>query len=198
LHNHKQTTEYYFVLRGNGILYVNDEATEVGKGAFLKIPKEAPHKLRNHGEGELEHLVFAAPPFNPKDVFIIKDDNKEPKPNKHNSNKKFFRAIDGALVYELDSSDERKENGFGIAYGKLSADKKALKHLHRISDEVYYVVSGRGNVHLDNSSYPISTGSVVFVPTNIAHALENTSREELEVLCLSNPPYQENDLFLVA
>jgi mannose-6-phosphate isomerase-like protein (cupin superfamily) len=197
LHSHTKMREAYFILDGRGVLYRADEAIEVAKGAFLSIPAGTPHKLRNIGEGELEHLVFASPPFNPEDVSLI-NGAAEPKAIvKYSFNKRLFSAKDGAVVYELDSNQERTENGVAFAHGTLSPKRQALKHFHKISDEVYYVISGRGNVSLGNSVYPVSKGSVVFVPSSTVHGLENTDDEDLEVLCLSTPPYQNDDFLLV-
>ena len=198
LHNHKKMREVYFVLEGNGTLYRGDEAIEVAKGAFISIPKGIPHKLRNTGNGNLEHLVFASPPFNPEDVFLIEDVQREPRLKlKYVLNKKPFSAMDGATVYELDSQQERVENGVAFAYGTLSPKRQALRHLHRISDEVYYVISGKGNINLGDSIYPVAKRNIIYVPINTIHGLENTESEELEVLCLSSPPYQDNDFILV-
>ena len=198
LHNHKKTRETYFILEGQGILYRDDESIEVTKPAFLTIPTGISHKLRNVGNGDLEHFVFAYPPLNPEDVFLIEDGKNEPKSKvKYAFNKKPFSAMDGALVYELDSQQERRENGVAFAYGTLSPRRQALKHFHRISDEIYYIISGNGRINLGYSVYPVSKGSAVYVPINTVHDLENTEQEELEVLCLSIPPYQGNDFILV-
>lgn len=94
LHNHKIMEESYFILEGEGILHKGDEAIEVTKGAFLSISKGVFHKLRNIGAGDLEHLIFAYPPFNPADVFLITDDKIYPEPRKYLFSKKSFSARD--------------------------------------------------------------------------------------------------------
>ena len=197
LHKHEKMREFYFILEGEGVLYHGDRALDVSKSAFLIIPAGVLHKLKNIGNGTLEHLVFVSPPFNATDVSLVEDDKKEPSTKtKYTLNKAYFNARDGAVVYELDSHEERIQNGVAFAYGTLSPKRKALKHFHRISDEIYYIISGKGNIKLGDSIYSVKKGSVVYVPVNILHGLENVAEEELEVLCLSIPPYQDNDFIL--
>jgi len=196
LHEHRKMKEFYFITQGDGIFFSADKSFRVGEGGFFIVPKNTPHKLRNLGKERLEHLVFASPPFNSKDVFELYDDISRPMSQGQESDKKPFTALDGAVVYELDSAEERQENGFGFAYGHSGPLRKAKFHFHNISDEVYYVLSGEGKVRLDNLTSPIKKGSVIYVPIGVKHGLENTSEEELRVLCFSTPEYKEGDFIL--
>ncbi len=100
-------------------------------------------------------------------------------------------------MYELLSSRERLELGIGLAFGILPPRKKATLHYHEKSEEVYYIVSGQGRLSLGDSSYDIQKGNVVSVPTKTIHGLENTAtNKKLEVLCLSSPPYTDEDFLL--
>ena len=67
-HQHSKMSEIYFVLEGDGILYYGDKSIKAEKGAYLMLPPKMPHKLRNTGNSNLEHLVLAIPPFDPNDV----------------------------------------------------------------------------------------------------------------------------------
>ncbi len=197
LHEHKKMREFYFILEGKGIFYYGDKALGVEKGSSLTIPHSVSHKLKNTTNGKLEHLVFAMPPFDPEDVFLIPDHNSIPSVEKFKFNKKPFTARDGAKVYEIDSAEERKESGVAFAYGTLSPKRKATLHVHHISDEVYYIISGEGKVTLGDDEYSVRKGSVIHVPTHLPHGLENTTNGELEVLCLSTPPYQDADFIII-
>jgi mannose-6-phosphate isomerase-like protein (cupin superfamily) len=67
-HQHSRMSEVYFILEGEGILYYGNEALQAKKGAYLIIPPNTPHKLKNTGKSDLEHLVFAIPPFDPDPI----------------------------------------------------------------------------------------------------------------------------------
>ncbi len=211
MHKHTHMTEIYYILDGKGILYNGDMALEVEKNACVVIDPGKNHKLKNIGEGRLEHLVFACPPFDPNDIVLYegednengensgnsengKDDDSKYKVEKFVFDKKAIEAQDGAIVYELLDEAAQYILGIQIARGVLPARRTATKHYHKMSHEVYYVISGKGRVHLDNkSSAKIGKGSYVNVPVGREHALQNTSDEELEVLCLSTPPFKAED-----
>ncbi len=196
LHKHSRTTEIYYILYGNGILYHGDNASQVEDGACLIIPPETPHKLQNTEKTTLEHLVFAIPPFNPEDLFLLNelDKIKEPHPKVFDNNIMPITAKDGAFIYELLSEEERRMNGVGLAEGVLMPQRKAISHFHEKSDEVYYIISGKGKIKIRDSISEIKGGNLIYIPKRDIHGLENTSAyEELEVLCLSCPPYIEKD-----
>ena len=166
-------------------------------GAYLVIPKNTPHHLRNTGKPDLEHLVFAIPPFNPKDVEILKTPTKETAPEKSSYGKPPMTAKDGALIYELMSAEERQQLDVALAVGFLPKGKKAIPHHHRISEEIYYVTDGTGKVRVGEKTFEVKKGSPVYVPANTVHALENGSNsEELKVLCVSSPAYTGGDFVL--
>ncbi|UCC66419.1 MAG: cupin domain-containing protein [Deltaproteobacteria bacterium] len=54
--------EIYFILKGRGIMYVQEERKEVKEGDAVWIPVGAPHSLENHTKEETEILVIAAYP----------------------------------------------------------------------------------------------------------------------------------------
>jgi mannose-6-phosphate isomerase-like protein (cupin superfamily) len=53
-------------------------------------------------------------------------------------------------------------------------------------DEVYFVVSGRGMIAIAANDFPVTRGSVAFVPAGVAHHFHSVT-EELQVLVLFAP-----------
>ncbi len=198
-HKHSKMTEVYFILKGTGILYHGNRALRVETGAYLVLPPNTPHKLRNTGKCDLEHLVFAIPPFDSNDVEILDEDITENiTPKKFNYNKPSITALDGALIYELMDAEERKDLDVALAVGFLPPRKKATPHYHHISEEIYYVTGGLGKAMIGEQTFEVKKGSVVYVPTNSVHALENRSDSEgLRILCVSSPSYTEEDFLKV-
>lgn len=54
--------EIYFVLKGRGIMQVEDEKREVRQGDAIWIPAGSSHSLKNHTDDRTEVLVIAAYP----------------------------------------------------------------------------------------------------------------------------------------
>lgn len=196
LHQHREMSEIYVILSGEGILYSGNQAFGASPGASLVIPPRTPHKLRNTGNIPLEHLVLASPPFNHHDVYLLEDDGREPHPLKTQPYSNLVTALDGTMVYELLSPTERKDVGIGLAIGSVLPGKDAMPHYHAISEEIYYIISGRGNVKVNGKKYEVLRGSVIYVPTNAIHELQNSANEELKVLCLSSPAYTDEDFII--
>lgn len=65
-HYHKERDEVYYIIKGKGIMRVNEEKKDVKEGDVILIPKGSVHSLKNV-EKEPLILVFAsAPPFAPE------------------------------------------------------------------------------------------------------------------------------------
>ncbi len=59
--------------------------------------------------------------------------------------------------------------------------------LPHTEDEVYYVVSGAGQIRVGSEDRAVGAGSVVFVPANVEHRF-HTIAEDLIILVLFAPP----------
>src|SRR5450759_1747321 len=55
-------------------------------------------------------------------------------------------------------------------------------------DEVYYVISGRGRIRVEDVDQSVEPGSVIFVATGVVHHFHDIS-ETLEVLVFWAPPH---------
>lgn len=64
-------------------------------------------------------------------------------------------------------------------------------HVHP-NEEVFYVVSGYGEVVVDGQRSDVSAGSAVLVPSGAEHQLVNTSHEVLRVLCSVAPAFDRS------
>jgi mannose-6-phosphate isomerase-like protein (cupin superfamily) len=63
LHAHEESEQVYVVIRGRGLMMVDDEAVEVEAGTAVLIPFGARHAIRNTGTEPLEYISATAPPF---------------------------------------------------------------------------------------------------------------------------------------
>jgi mannose-6-phosphate isomerase-like protein (cupin superfamily) len=53
-------------------------------------------------------------------------------------------------------------------------------------DEIYFVISGRGNIQVDQESRPVEAGSLVYVKAHAEHRF-HTITEDLRVLVIFAP-----------
>ncbi|MDY3551115.1 cupin domain-containing protein [Gemmata sp. JC717] len=67
-HYHRDTTEVYYILEGQGKMELNGEWHEVGPGTVVWIEPGTRHRVTSeHG---LKTIVFALPAFNPADEWF--------------------------------------------------------------------------------------------------------------------------------
>lgn len=64
-HYHKKTTEFYYVLEGEGILELDGEKVELKPGTLVMIRPGTRHRA----EGDVKVLIVGIPPFDPADSF---------------------------------------------------------------------------------------------------------------------------------
>mgnify|MGYP001603472180 CR=1 FL=1 len=199
LHKHEKLSEIYFILAGLGILYSGKNFSAVSKKDYHVLQPRTSHKLFNIGTEELEHLVFSHPKFDPGDVILLKDEGKDYESEKEKSRNpeciQHIIAQDGASIYELFTEDEKRDFKFGLAVGHLHAGKESIPHYHKETEEVYYALSGNGVASIDKEEHQIQKGSVVHIGVGEVHSLQNTSKGNLSVLCLSSPAYKDEDFF---
>jgi len=65
-HYHKKTTEFYYVLKGKGVLELDHDRVEVEPGTLVMIRPGTRHRA----EGQVEVLIVGVPPFDPADTFF--------------------------------------------------------------------------------------------------------------------------------
>ena len=66
-------------------------------------------------------------------------------------------------------------------------DKVWPAHSHPHGEEVIYILSGSGRVLVEGEVAPVRTGSTVLFPQGAVHMLQNTSAEEMKVVCFFAP-----------
>jgi mannose-6-phosphate isomerase-like protein (cupin superfamily) len=70
-HFHPQTEEIYFILEGQGTMFVGSEAREVEPGDSIAIPPGAEHAIKNSGTEPLRFLCCCVPGYEHEDTVIV-------------------------------------------------------------------------------------------------------------------------------
>ncbi len=109
-----------------------------------------------------------------------------------------FIARDSARIFELFRPQNSSVKHMSIAAGFLEPRQKALPHFHKRSEEIYYILSGKGWVQLNAKRYEMQRGDAIYIAPRTIHALENSSKtQKLEILAISSPSYSDKDIFFV-
>jgi mannose-6-phosphate isomerase len=72
---HNKRSELWYILKGVGIVTINDKETEVKKGSIVKIKKLEKHRIENNGSKTLTFIeVQTGSYFGEDDIVRIQDD----------------------------------------------------------------------------------------------------------------------------
>ena len=70
------------------------------------------------------------------------------------------------------------------------------KHMHKKMEEVYYIERGEGQLIIGDEVLDIREGDIIPIPKNTWHYLKKIEDNPLEVLVVTYPKYDPDDLIL--
>ncbi|UTB33944.1 MAG: cupin domain-containing protein [Methanobacterium sp. ERen5] len=77
----------------------------------------------------------------------------------------YFDAVDETVLAELlHPKNDGVKLDFSIAHAILKPGKSSLPHILKESVEVYYILEGQGQMHIDFEVETLESGQVVYIP----------------------------------
>lgn len=67
------------------------------------------------------------------------------------------------------------------------------RHFHKLSEEFYFILEGRGNMEIDGDTREVGPGDAILIPPGAWH--EITALSELRFLCCCAPAYSHEDTY---
>lgn len=80
-----------------------------------------------------------------------------------------------------------------LAEEVLPAGARVGRHHHLETEEVYYILEGRGRMTVGSEVRDVVAGDAVFIPLRHTHTLENTGDEPMRLLLVCGPAYSFED-----
>jgi len=80
--------------------------------------------------------------------------------------------------------DNKTLNNLVVSSTELHGLQSTRGHRHEGQEEVYYFVSGTGEMELDNEKFPVQGGDVVLIKDGVFHRVHNTSNTKLYFVCV--------------
>ena len=81
---------------------------------------------------------------------------------------------------------------YSLAHAIVSTGESSVKH-KLSSSEVYYILKGKGEMHIDNESLVVEPGDCFEIPPNSMQWIKNIGQTDLEFLCIADPAWSEAD-----
>lgn len=102
-----------------------------------------------------------------------------------------FVAADGSLLCELFNPRKRKnlKLRYSLAHACVKPGQRTRPHRLRYR-EVYYILAGRGIMHIDGEQKKVGKDCAVYIPAYCRQWIENTGRKSLLFLCIVEPAWE--------
>ncbi len=104
-----------------------------------------------------------------------------------------FIAGDRTVLREMLHPDKAPlELRYSLAHATLLPGERSTPHALRTS-EVYYLLEGRGVMHIDDETREVGPGDTIYIPPRARQFIESTGSGELKFLCIVDPAWREED-----
>jgi mannose-6-phosphate isomerase-like protein (cupin superfamily) len=104
-----------------------------------------------------------------------------------------FIAGDSTLLRELLHPDKQAiALRYSLAHALVPVGETSTPHSLTTS-EVYYILSGRGEMHIDEETQIVEPGDAVYIPPNAKQFVHNCGQEPLVFICIVDPAWRKED-----
>lgn len=104
-----------------------------------------------------------------------------------------FITADGSSIRELAGPAWTKARNQSLAEATLAPGGETAEHYHPRTEELYYFVSGTGQMRLGEEEAAVRAGDCVVIAPGTRHKLFNPGPEALVLLCCCAPAYSDDD-----
>lgn len=108
-----------------------------------------------------------------------------------------FETKDGSLIRELMHPAQHGNRAQSLAEATVPPGTRTRLHRHGLTEELYYIVSGCGEMTLGSERFPVAPGDTILIPPAAAHCIEATGAVALIFLCCCSPAYSHDDTELL-
>ncbi|MGP1387098.1 MAG: cupin domain-containing protein [Thainema sp.] len=104
-----------------------------------------------------------------------------------------FIAGDGTQLRELLHPDKQPiELRYSLAHAVVPIGQTSVPHSLTTS-EVYYILSGTGEMHIADEVQTVEPGDAVYIPPNARQFIRNSGPEPLVFICMVDPAWRKED-----
>lgn len=113
------------------------------------------------------------------------------------SEMKTYQTKDGSYIKELMHPGMHSNRNQSLAEAIVPSGQTTALHKHGNTEELYYITHGEGLMTLGDESFEVKPGDTVCIRPGTPHCIENTSTQDLHILCCCSPAYSHDDTELL-
>jgi len=107
-----------------------------------------------------------------------------------------FVTKDGSEIRELLAHRNSCIRNQTLAEARLPPGGSTQPHHHVQTEEIYYILEGRGTMQVGGESAEVGPGNAVAIPPGAMHRIANIGEDVLKFLCCCAPGYEHEDTIL--
>jgi mannose-6-phosphate isomerase-like protein (cupin superfamily) len=104
-----------------------------------------------------------------------------------------FVTTDGSTIRSLLDRSNAPVANQSLAEATIEAGEATVRHYHRVSEEIYYLVDGTGRMELDGEVTAVGPGDAILIPPGAWHRITADGDGPLRLLCSCAPPWSADD-----
>ena len=104
---------------------------------------------------------------------------------------------DGSTIRELMHPDVHGNTQISLAEATVPPGKTTALHLHKESEEIYFILQGKGVMTLGKNKFSVALGDTICIAPKTPHQITNTEQFDLKFLCSCSPAYSHTDTILL-
>ena len=104
-----------------------------------------------------------------------------------------FTTKDGSTIRSILDRANAPVKNQSLAEATVPTGTATQRHYHKLSEEFYFILEGRGSMEIDREHRDVSPDDAILIPPGAWHTI--TARETLRFLCCCAPPYSHDDTY---
>jgi mannose-6-phosphate isomerase-like protein (cupin superfamily) len=104
-----------------------------------------------------------------------------------------FTTKDGSQIRSILDRTNAPVEKQSLAEASIQPGGATLRHYHRLSEEFYFILEGRGRMEIDGETREVGPGDAILIPAGAWHTI--TAGEALRFLCCCAPAYSHEDTY---
>lgn len=109
------------------------------------------------------------------------------------ADQKPFTTKDGSTIRSILDRTNAPVEKQSLAEAQVPAGTATQRHYHRLAEEFYFIVEGRGEMEIDGETRGVGPGDAILIPAGAWHTI--AASETLRFLCCCAPPYSHDDTY---
>lgn len=106
-----------------------------------------------------------------------------------------FVTTDGSTIRSLLDLSNAPVANQSLAEATIAPGESTVRHHHRVSEEIYYLTAGAGEMEIDGERARVAAGDAILIPPGAWHQITATGPEPLRLLCACAPPWCAEDTY---